>query len=216
MKVFYILAKFSYSMLVMATISKQRRSEASILTSFSISKRNESAYSRTCKDRSKPCLFYTLERLKWSEFCLFHKFDRSKRSELCLFHKLDRSKQSEVCLFHKLERTKRSKHCLFHKLDISKRREVCLFHKLERTKRSKVCKFHFFFWSEANSAFSRKRQDRSEKNKLDWSKANRGGILKTFMESRNRFQGIDSASLCPGGPVQQPYSSSVTSPLRLF
>jgi hypothetical protein len=31
-------------------------------------------------------------------------------------------------------------------------------------------------------------------------KTNRGGILKTFMEPRNRFQGIDSASLCPGGP----------------
>jgi hypothetical protein len=25
------------------------------------------------------------------------------------------------------------------------------------------------------------------------------------MEPRNRFQGNDSASLCPGGPVQQPY-----------
>ncbi len=36
----------------MATISKRRRNEASILTSFSISKRNEPAYSRTCKDRT--------------------------------------------------------------------------------------------------------------------------------------------------------------------
>ncbi len=36
-----------------ATISKQRRNEASILTSFSISKRNEPAYSSTCKDRSE-------------------------------------------------------------------------------------------------------------------------------------------------------------------
>ncbi len=34
---------------------------------------------------------------------------------------------------------------------------------------------------------------------------NRGRIFNTFMEPRNRFQGIDSASLCPGGPVQQPY-----------
>jgi hypothetical protein len=38
---------------VMAAISKQRRNEASILASFSISKRNKPAYSRTCKDRSE-------------------------------------------------------------------------------------------------------------------------------------------------------------------
>jgi hypothetical protein len=68
----------------------------------------------------------------------------------------------------------------------------------------------------ANSAYSRNRQDQSERNELDWSKTNRGCIFKTFMEPRNRFKGIDFASLCPGGPVQQPYSSSVPSPLRLF
>jgi hypothetical protein len=68
--------------------------------------------------------------------------------------------------------------------------------------------------SRANLSYSRNRQDRSEKNER--SKTNRDGIFKTFMEPRNRFQGIDSASLCPGGPVQQPYSSSVPSPLRLF
>jgi hypothetical protein len=39
-----------------------------------------------------------------------------------------------------------------------------------------------------------------KKNELDRSKTNRGGILKTFIEPRNQFQGIDSASLCPGGP----------------
>jgi hypothetical protein len=33
------------------------------------------------------------------------------------------------------------------------------------------------------------------------------------MEPRNQFQGIDSASLCPGGPVKQPNSNSVHSPL---
>jgi hypothetical protein len=33
------------------------------------------------------------------------------------------------------------------------------------------------------------------------------------MKPRNRFQGIDSPSLCHGGHVQQPYSSSVPSPL---
>jgi hypothetical protein len=40
----------------------------------------------------------------------------------------------------------------------------------------------------------------AKKNELDRSKMNRGGIFKTFMEPRNRFQGIDFASLCPGGP----------------
>ncbi len=38
---------------VMSTISKRRRNEASILASFSISKWNKPAYSRTCKDRSE-------------------------------------------------------------------------------------------------------------------------------------------------------------------
>ncbi len=41
------------SEIVMATILKRRRNEASILALFSISKRNEPAYSRTCKDRSE-------------------------------------------------------------------------------------------------------------------------------------------------------------------
>ncbi len=57
--------------LVMATISKRRRNEASILVSLSILKRNEPAFLRTCKHRSEPCLFYTLERSKRSEFSLF-------------------------------------------------------------------------------------------------------------------------------------------------
>jgi hypothetical protein len=34
--------------------------------------------------------------------------------------------------------------------------------------------------SGANSAYSRNRQDRSEKNQLDRSKTNRGSIFKTF------------------------------------
>ncbi len=70
-----------------------------------------------------------------------------------------------------------------------KNNEVCLFHKFERS-------------SGANSAYSRNRLDQSDKNELDRSKRNRGGIFKTFMEPRNQFQGIESASLCPGGPVQ--------------
>jgi hypothetical protein len=40
-------------LVVTATISKRRRDKASILTSFSILKRNEPAYSRTCKDQSE-------------------------------------------------------------------------------------------------------------------------------------------------------------------
>jgi hypothetical protein len=38
---------YLYSKVIMATILKRRRNEASILTSFSIWKRNEPAYSRT-------------------------------------------------------------------------------------------------------------------------------------------------------------------------
>ncbi len=186
----------------MATISKRRLKEASILTSFLISKRNEPAYSRTCKDRSEPCLFYTLARSKRSKFCLFHKIERSKRSELCLFHKLDRSKWSEGCLFHKFERTDQNFVYSTNWTDRSKARSVYSTNSKNR--------------SGANSAYSRNRQDQDKKNELDLSKTNWGGIFKTFMEPRNQFQGIESASLCPGGPVQQPYSSSVPSPLRLF
>ncbi len=106
--------------------------------------------------------------------------------------------------------------------------EVCLFHKFEKSKRSEfipqigkieaksVYSTNSKDWGGANWANSRNRQDRSGKNELDRSKTNRGGIFKAFMEPRNRFQGMDSASLCPGGPVQQPYYNSVLSPLRLF
>ncbi len=83
------------------------------------------------------------------------------------------------------------------------RSEVCLFHKFER-------------WKRSNSAYSRNRQDRSKKKKLDGSKTNRGSIFQTFTEPRNPFQRIDSASLCPGGHEQRPYSSLVSGPLRLF
>ena len=48
-----LFSNWAVQALVMATISKRRRNEASILTSFSISKRNEPAFSRTCKDRSE-------------------------------------------------------------------------------------------------------------------------------------------------------------------
>ncbi len=82
--------------LVMATISKRRRNEASLLSSFSkVQSGAKSVYSANLK------------------VCLFHKFEKSKRSELCLFHKLERSKRSEVCLFHKFERLKRSELGLF-------------------------------------------------------------------------------------------------------
>ncbi len=59
-----------------------------------------------------------------------------------------------------------------------------------------------------------------EAKKMNWIEVKRTEaiFLKLLWSpwGRNRFQGIDSASLCPGGPVQQPYSSSVPSPLRLF
>ncbi len=47
----------------MATISKWRRYEASIWASFSISKRNEPAYSITCKDRSAASGIGSLESI---------------------------------------------------------------------------------------------------------------------------------------------------------
>jgi hypothetical protein len=71
---FMLLSKsLPSSAVVMATISKRRRNEASILTLFSISK---PAYSRTCKDRSEANPAYSTPWKDRSEFCLFHKFER--------------------------------------------------------------------------------------------------------------------------------------------
>ncbi len=67
--------------------------------------------------------------------------------------------------------------------------------------------------SAANSAYSTNRQDRSEKNKLDQSKTNRGGILK-FLWS----PGIDSKELIPpayalAGLYNNPIPARFLSPL---
>ncbi len=104
----------------MATILKRRQNEASILSSFSISKRNEPAYSRTCKDRSEVNPAYSTPQKDQSELCLLYKLQRAKRSEVCLFHKFEKSQQRELCLFHKLERSKQSQVCLLHKLQRAK------------------------------------------------------------------------------------------------
>jgi hypothetical protein len=61
--------------------------------------------------------------------------------------------------------------------------------------------------------YSRNRQDRSEKNELDLSKTNRGGILKTFMEPRNRFKGIDSAAYALAGLYNNPIPARFLAPL---
>jgi hypothetical protein len=140
------------------TILKRRRNEASILTSFTISKRNEPAYSRTCKDRSDANpVYYTLRKSEAkrilfipqirkieAERTLFipqigqtkakrrlfiPQIRKNEAERVCLFHKLDRSKRSKVCLFYKFERTKRSKVCLFHKFKKSKRSKLSLFQK---------------------------------------------------------------------------------------
>ncbi len=57
-----------------------------------------------------------------------------------------------------------------------------------------------------------------EAKKTNWIEVKRTEaiFLKLLWSPRNWFQGIDSASLCTGGPAQQPYSSSFPSPLRLF
>jgi hypothetical protein len=69
----------------MATISKRRRNEASILTSFSLSKPNEPAYSRTCKDRSKKnLLILHLRKIKAKQI-LFIPQIRKIEAEQTLF-----------------------------------------------------------------------------------------------------------------------------------
>ncbi len=100
--------------------------------------------------------------------------------------------------------------------DCSEAKSVYSTNSKERSEAKSVYSTNSKNQSGANSAYSRNRQDRSKKNELYRSKTNRGVIFKTFMEPSNLFQGIDSASQCPGRPVQQPYSSSVPSPLRLF
>jgi hypothetical protein len=49
---------------------------------------------------------------------------------------------------------------------------------------------------------------KSEAKKTNWIEVKQTEVVffYTFMEPRNQFRGIDSLSLCPGRPVQQPYS----------
>jgi hypothetical protein len=98
---------------------------------------------------------------------------------LCLFHKFERSKwsESELSLFHKLERVKRSEVCLFHKFEKSKRSKLSFFHKFERS-------------SEANSAYSRNRQDQSKKTNWIEIKQTEVVFLKLLWSP-----GIDSKEL---------------------
>jgi hypothetical protein len=109
--------------------------------------------------------------------------------------------------------------------DRSEAKSVYSTNSKERSRANSVYSTNWTDRSEAKSVYSTNSKNRlipeigmieAKKNELDRSKTNRGRIFKTFMGPRNRFQGIDSASLCPGGPVQQPYSSSVPTPLRLF
>ncbi len=129
--------------LIMAMISKRRRNEASILTSFPISKRkNEPAYSRTCKDRSEANPAYSTPYKDRSEFCVYsiNSKDRSGANSVYSTIWTDRSEAKSVYSTNSKERsgansvystnwTDRSKVCLFHKFEWTKRSELGLFQK---------------------------------------------------------------------------------------
>ncbi len=123
-----------------------------------MSKRNEPAYSRTCKIEAKWTLLILHLRKIEAKQILFSPQIRKFDAEQTLFiPQIGKSeaKQSEVCLFHKFEKSKRRKFCLFHQLERSKRSEVCLFHKFDRLKGGEldlkgvwheIFDFMFFSW----------------------------------------------------------------------
>jgi hypothetical protein len=96
-----------------------------------------------------------------------------------------------------------------------KRSEVCLFYKFERTKRNKVCLFHKFKkwkWSE-NSAYSRNRQDRSDKNELDRSKTKRCGYLKLLWSPGINFKELIPPAYALVGLYNNPIPARFLAPL---
>ncbi len=125
---------------VIATISKRRQNKASILASilasFSISKQNQPAYSRTCKDHMEANPAYSTPRKIEAKRILFIQQIRKTEAERTLFIPQIGNIEAKRSLFiPQIERSKRSKLFLFHKL---KRSKVCLFHKFERLKRSEL------------------------------------------------------------------------------
>ncbi len=151
----------------MAMISKRWRNEALILTSFSISKRNEPADFRICKDPSEanPAYF-----TNWT----------------------GRSEAKSVYSTNSKERCGANSIYSTNWTDRSKAKSV------NSTNLKGWCEAKSDYYtnlknqSAANSAFFRNRQDWSEKNELDWSKTNRGGILKLLWSP-----GIDSKEFIP-------------------
>ena len=70
---------------VMATISKRRWNEASILASFSISKRNEPANSRTCKDRSEAnLLILHLRKIEAKQILFIPQIRKKRYVHVCI------------------------------------------------------------------------------------------------------------------------------------
>ncbi len=126
---------------VMATISKRRRNAVSILTSFLISKRNEPAYSSTCKIKAKRTLLILHLRKIEAKRILFIPQIQKIEAERTLFIPKIGQIEAKLSLFIPQifrKKKRRSELCSFHKLDRSKRSEVCLFHKLEKSKRSEL------------------------------------------------------------------------------
>ncbi len=125
-------------------------------------------------------------------------------------------------------KVERSFHLGFHLLipelvKIEGKRTLLILH-LERSKQSKFCLFHKFetlkwslfipqIWKIEAVTWLIPETGKIEAKKTNWIevKQTEAVFLKLLWSP-----GINSASLCPGGPVQQPYSSLVPSPLRLF
>jgi hypothetical protein len=172
----------------MAMISKRRRNEASILAWFSISKRNKPAYSWIVKIEAKQTLLILhLRKIEAKQILFFPQIQKIE-GERTLFIPQIGQMEAKQSLFIPQIRKIKTKRSLFipqiRKIEAERTRLIPEIGKIEAKKTN---------WIEI--------------------KRTETVFLKTFMEPRNRFQGTDSASLCPGGPVQQPYSSSVP---RLF
>jgi hypothetical protein len=184
--------------LVMATISKRSRNEDSILTSFSISKRNEPAYSRTCEANlaySRTCeanLPYSTPYKDRSEANSVHSTNSKDRSGANYVNSTNWTDRSEAKSVYSTNSKERSGANSVYSINWKNRSEAKSVYSTNSKNRSG-----------ANSAYSRNRQDRSKKNNWIEVKGTEAVFLKLSWSpgGSNWFQGIDSASLCLGGPI---------------
>ncbi len=120
-------------LIVMATILKRRRNEASILASFSISKRKKPAYSRTCKDRSEANLLIVhLRKIEEKRILFIPQIWKIEAERTLFIPQIGKIEAKRSLFIPQIRKIEAEQTMFIHKLERSKRNIVCLFHKFER------------------------------------------------------------------------------------